>query len=129
MDQLKYVVHFHRAKHDHWDLRLEMEGVLRSWAVPKEPPTSSGTKRLAIMVEDHSLSHIDFEGTIPEGGYGAGTVEIWDSGYYELEERTPDKILFILHGKKMHGKYTLIHVPRFKDSDWLLFKSKNQDVT
>ena len=125
----RFVVQKHNASRLHYDFRLELDGVLKSWAVPKEPQTEAGIKRLAIEVGDHEISYIDFEGTIPEGKYGAGTVEIWDSGYYELEERTPDKILFILHGKKMHGKYTLIHVPRFKDSDWLLFKSKNQDVT
>jgi bifunctional non-homologous end joining protein LigD len=124
MDPMKFVVHFHRASHDHWDLRLEMDGVLKSWAVPKEPPTMPGIKRLAIMVEDHPLSYADFEGTIPEGGYGAGRVVIWDKGYYELEEKTSGKISFTLHGKKILGKYTLVHVPRFKENNWLLFKNK-----
>lgn len=99
-----------------------MDGVLKSWAVPKEPPAKSGVKRLAIQVEDHELSHIDFEGIIPEGMYGAGKVEIWDKGTYTLKHRNKDKIQFILHGEKLSGDYVLI---RFRgDKNWLFFKKK-----
>jgi DNA ligase D-like protein (predicted 3'-phosphoesterase) len=99
-----------------------MDGVLKSWAVPKEPPTQPGIRRLAVMVEDHPLSYIDFEGTIPEGMYGAGKVEIWDKGTYTLKSRSVTKIEFTLHGEKLKGDYALI---MFKgDKNWLLIKKK-----
>ena len=101
-----------------------MDGVLKSWAVPKEPPTEPGVKRLAVQVEDHKLSYIDFEGTIPEGMYGAGKVEIWDKGTYILEHRSKGKIQFTLNGQKMRGEYVLI---RFKGpTNWLFFKKKKR---
>ncbi|MBS3094783.1 3'-phosphoesterase [Candidatus Pacearchaeota archaeon] len=110
----RFVVHKHKASHLHWDFRLDMKGVLKSWAVPKEPPTTKGVKRLAVQVEDHPRSYIGFEGTIPEGQYGAGTVQIWDRGVYTLIEKTPEKIVFELKGNKMKGKYSLIKLkPRF----------------
>ncbi|MBS7653042.1 MAG: DNA polymerase ligase N-terminal domain-containing protein [Candidatus Bathyarchaeia archaeon] len=119
----RFVVHEHHATHLHWDLRLELDGVLKSWAVPKEPPTQPGVRRLAVEVEDHPLSYIDFQGVIPEGMYGAGTVTIWDKGVYILESRKPDKLVFELQGEKMRGRYTLL---RFTDKpeNWLLFKTK-----
>ncbi len=118
----KFVVQKHHATHLHYDFRLEMDNVLKSWAVPKEPPLASGIKRLAVQVEDHELSYGSFEGTIPEGEYGAGTVEIWDKGTYMLKQRSPTKIEFTLHGQKMTGNYTLI---RFRqDKNWLLLKNK-----
>jgi bifunctional non-homologous end joining protein LigD len=120
----RFVVQFHRATHDHWDFRLEMDGVLKSWAVPKEPPTTPGIKRLAVQVEDHPLSYINFEGTIPEGQYGAGTVEIWDSGTYVLESRHPSKIVFRLEGKRMRGRYVLLQLSRGGGENWLLFLAK-----
>jgi len=99
-----------------------MDGVLKSWAVPKEPPTRSGIRRLAVQVEDHPIEYANFEGVIPEGQYGAGIVEIWDKGTYRLIERTPDKIVFEIHGKRLKGKYCLI---RFKgEKNWLFFKKK-----
>ncbi len=118
----KFVIQYHQATRLHYDFRLEMDGVLKSWAVPKEPPTESGVKRLAVQVEDHELSYMDFEGTIPEGMYGAGKVEIWDKGVYTLEHRSKDKIVFTLQGEKLSGDYVLV---RFKgDKNWLLFKKK-----
>jgi len=115
-----YVIQKHKATRLHYDLRLEMNGVLKSWAVPKEPPTTPNVKRLAVQVEDHPLEYASFEGTIPEGYYGAGTVEIWDRGTYTLRERTDNKIIFDLNGEKLKGTYCLI---RFKgDKNWLFFK-------
>lgn len=115
---MRFVVQKHDASHLHYDLRLEMEGVLKSWAIPKEPPLNAGTKRLAIQVEDHPTSYIDFEGEIPEGLYGAGRVEIWDKGEYALDEKEENKIKFCLKGKKLKGDYCLI---KFKDN-WLFLK-------
>lgn len=118
----RFVVQRHHARRLHYDFRLEMDGVLKSWAIPKEPPLQSGVRRLAIMVEDHPLSHIDFEGIIPERMYGAGKVEIWDRGTYTLKGKSSDKIEFILHGEKLKGDYALI---KFKgEKDWLLIKKK-----
>ncbi len=115
-----FVIHKHQASHLHWDLRLEMDGVLRSWAVPKEPPKGK-EKRLAIMVEDHPLEYAKFKGIIPEGNYGAGKVEIWDSGFYELKIMDSKKIEFTLHGKKMKGLYVLIKTGYVKNG-WLWLK-------
>lgn len=117
-----FVIHEHHASRLHYDLRLEMGGMLRSWAVPKEPPAHEGIRRLAIQVEDHPLEYADFEGIIPEGMYGAGTVKIWDKGEYNLEEEKENKLLFELNGQKLKGKYALIRIEG-KDS-WLLFKRK-----
>ena len=89
-----FVIQKHHARNLHWDFRLEMDGVLKSWAVPKEPPTEPGLKRLAIQAEDHELSYTEFEDEIPEGEYGAGKVEIWVKGKYELIDRKPKKIVF-----------------------------------
>ena len=118
---LRFVIQKHQATHLHYDFRLEMDGVLKSWAVPKEPSTKSGVKRLAVQVEDHALDYINFEGTIPEGMYGAGTVEIWDKGTYVLKTRKKNKIEFTLHGSKLKGDYVLI---RFRNKNWLFFKKK-----
>ena len=115
-----FVVQEHHATHLHWDFRLELDGVLKSWAVPKEPPLEPGTKRLAIQVDDHALDYAKFEGEIT-GGYGKGTVKIWDSGDYEMESRKEKKMVFILHGRKMQGKYVLLKFEKAK-SGWLLFK-------
>ncbi len=117
----KFVIQKHRATHLHYDFRLEMDNVLKSWAVPKGPPTETGIRRLAVQVEDHMLSWIDFEGTIPEGEYGAGTVEIWDKGTYTLKNRTDKMIEFTLYGSRLSGDYSLIH---FKDKNWLLIRKK-----
>lgn len=117
----RFVIQKHRATHLHYDFRLEMDGVLKSWAVPKEPPTVPNVRRLAVQVEDHALDYIDFEGTIPEGEYGAGTVEVWDKGTYSLKNRTDKTIEFALQGAKLKGNYALI---RFKENNWLLIKKK-----
>jgi len=117
----RFVIQKHRATHLHYDFRLEMDNVLKSWAVPKEPPAQPSVRRLAVQVEDHALDYIDFEGTIPEGEYGAGTVEIWDKGTYTLKSRTDKIIEFALQGVKLKGNYALI---RFKENNWLLIKKK-----
>ncbi len=116
-----YVIQRHDASHLHYDLRLERDGVLKSWAVPKEPPVKKGVKRLAVEVEDHPLEYAEFEGVIPEGEYGAGTVEIWDKGTYEAEKWQEDGITVRINGSKLNGRYSLI---RFKKQEnaWLLFK-------
>jgi len=117
-----FVVQKHKATHLHWDFRLELDGVLKSWAVPKEPPKAKGIKRLAIKVEDHELDYAGFEGTIPEGMYGAGTVKIWDKGTYELKEKAKDRLVFELKGKKLKGSYCLIRFKKAGAKNWLLFK-------
>ncbi len=118
-----YIIHKHHASHLHWDLRLEMNGVLKSWAVPKQPPKTKGTKRLAIQVEDHPIEYANFKGIIPEGNYGAGKVEIWDKGTYELLEKNSKKIIFELYGKKLKGKYCLIKTNYQKNKkSWLFFR-------
>jgi DNA ligase D-like protein (predicted 3'-phosphoesterase) len=117
-----YVIQKHAATHLHFDLRLEMDGVLKSWAIPKEPPTSPAVKRLAVQVEDHPVDYASFEGAIPEGEYGAGTVEIWDKGAYKLIDRKEDKLIVEIDGAKLSGVYVLV---RFKDKkNWLFFKKK-----
>ena len=122
--ELIYVIQKHHASHLHHDLRLEMDGVLKSWAVPKEPPKVKGIKRLAVMTEDHPLGYEKFEGEIPEGSYGAGKVKIWDHGFYELKNKDSKKIEIILHGKKLKGHYVLIKT-RYgakPEKSWLFFK-------
>ncbi|UCE44498.1 MAG: 3'-phosphoesterase [Candidatus Bathyarchaeota archaeon] len=117
-----YVIQKHQATHLHYDLRLEMDGVLKSWAVPKTPPTKSGVKRLAVQVEDHPIEYADFEGAIPEGEYGAGTVEIWDKGHYILKDRKENKLIFEIKGERLRGIYCLIRFKKRKN--WLFFKKK-----
>jgi DNA ligase D-like protein (predicted 3'-phosphoesterase) len=120
-----FVIHEHWARKHHYDLRLEMNGVLKSWAIPKEIPVKENEKRLAVQVEDHALSYADFEGEIPEGMYGAGKVAIWDKGSYELIEQEADKkIVVSIEGKKLKGKYCLIHF-KPKEKNWLFFKIKD----
>jgi DNA ligase D-like protein (predicted 3'-phosphoesterase) len=121
-----YVVHEHHASHLHWDFRLEMTGVLRSWAVPKTPPETVGVRRLAVEVEDHPLDYAFFEGEIPEGEYGAGIVTLWDRGTYEAVAATEDKIVFTIHGERLKGNYCLLRT-RFGGAakNWLLFKMKS----
>jgi len=119
-----YVIQKHHARKLHYDFRLEMDGVLKSWAVPKEPSSGLGVKHLAVQVEDHDLDYADFEGEIPEGEYGAGKVEIWDKGTYKLIERKDNKLLFELNGKKLKGKYALVQFGNEKQN-WLLIRAKD----
>ncbi len=117
-----FVVQEHHATHLHYDLRLEMGGVLKSWAIPKGPPEEFGVRRLAIQTEDHPIEYADFEGSIPEGMYGAGKVIIWDRGEFILEEESEKKIVFHLKGKRLTGKYALIKIMLRGKESWLLLK-------
>lgn len=119
-----FVIHNHFSKKHHWDLRLEMNGVLKSWAIPKEPPKTKGTKRLAIQVEDHPLAYAKFEGIIPEENYGAGKVEIWDKGEYNLINKTQKEIEIEFHGRRLKGRYILIktHYGNKPEKSWLFFR-------
>lgn len=121
----RFVVHKHAARTLHYDLRLELDGALKSWAVPKGPPETSGVKRLAVAVDDHPLDYIEFEGAIPEGQYGAGKVEIWDRGTFDVTKRTDTTIALIFHGNKLEGDYRLI---RTKDKNWLIFKTEKRPL-
>jgi bifunctional non-homologous end joining protein LigD len=117
-----FVVHKHQASNLHWDFRLEHEGVLASWAVPKGPPEKIGEKRLAVQVEDHPFDYKDFSGNIPEGQYGAGHVEIWDSGTYEPVKWDEKVVEVILNGKKMTGRYSLIKTHGYGKNSWILVR-------
>src|SRR5689334_933125 len=122
-----FVVQRHDARRLHYDFRLERDGALASWAVPKGVPLETGQRALAVHVEDHPLGYATFEGEIPKGQYGAGTVEIWDSGTYELVEEKKDGGLTVrLHGKRLEGTWTL--VPAKLDGDeknWLLIRKRD----
>ncbi|MEO6167690.1 MAG: DNA ligase D, partial [Chitinophagales bacterium] len=143
-DKLRFVIQKHDASHLHYDFRLEMEGVLKSWAVPKGPSTDPDVKRLAMMVEDHPYDYRNFEGIIPSG-YGAGTVIVWDEGFYELanadgkDKKAQDKefrkgiysgkLHFVMHGKKMKGEYALVKTHGRGENSWLLFKVKDKYIS
>jgi bifunctional non-homologous end joining protein LigD len=122
-----FVVHEHHAKRLHFDLRLEMDGVLKSWAVPKGPSMNPADKRLAVMVDDHPLDYAGFEGTIPEGHYGAGEVVIWDRGAYGLMggSISSGKLEVAFKGKKLKGMFVLTRMSG-KDKDWLLIKKTDE---
>jgi len=139
--KLRFVIQRHAATRLHYDFRLEMDGVLKSWAVPKGPSLNPADKRLAMMVEDHPYSYRTFEGSIPKGNYGAGEVEIWDEGTYEpiekVKGKTDDLVMraelhkqslkFILHGKKLKGEFALVKIKNSKDENaWLLIKHKDK---
>jgi bifunctional non-homologous end joining protein LigD len=131
-----FVIQKHQASHLHYDFRLEMEGVLKSWAVPKGPSYDPDTKRLAMMTEDHPYAYAAFEGVIPGGNYGAGNVIIWDEGTWEFIEPGDDpvkalrqgKLTFRMHGKKMFGEWALvrIHGRSTKGNEWLLLKHRDE---
>ncbi len=128
-----------RPRTFHYDLRLELEGVLKSWAVPKGPPLDAADKKLAMMVEDHPFDYRTFEGVIPEGSYGAGTVMIWDRGTYraagcaervESEEAMQEglargHISFVLDGQKLKGEFALVRLKKAGENSWLLIKKKD----
>lgn len=128
--ELIFVIQEHHARRVHWDFRLEAEGVLKSWAVTKEPLTAPGVHRLAIETEDHPLEYAKFHGRIPEGEYGAGTVRIWDHGTYDSHHPVEESmelgaIKVFLHGRKLKGEYVLARVAgEGARSRWVFFKSK-----
>ncbi|MEI7856963.1 MAG: DNA polymerase ligase N-terminal domain-containing protein [Methanomicrobiales archaeon] len=124
-EQLRFVLHEHFASHHHFDLRLERDGVLKSWAVPKGLPEKPGERRLAIAVEDHSSDYIGFTGTIPEGQYGAGEVTIKDHGTYAPLFWSSERIEILLHGTVFSGKFVLIRFKKAGDNDWLVLRAKD----
>src|SRR6478672_11204939 len=103
----RFVVQQHAATRLHWDLRLEHDGVLASWAVPNGIPEDPKRNRKAVRTEDHPLEYLEFSGEIPQGEYGAGTMEIWDSGTYEPEKFRDDEVMVVFHGEKVQGRYVL----------------------
>ena len=125
----RFVIHEHHASRLHFDLRLEIAGVLKSWAVPKGPSLDPADKRLAVAVPDHSLGYIDFTGRINEGSYGAGEVRIWDNGKYETEsdpekQLREGKLVFTFFGKKLRGEFELVRMAKQK-KNWLLIKAND----
>lgn len=140
-DKQIFVIHKHDATNLHFDFRLLVDGVLKSWVVPKGPSTDPKVKRLAIPTEDHPLEYADFEGVIPEDQYGGGTVMIWDAGKFENDKKDDKGNLipmikqlqsghstFILHGKKLKGGYTLIRNSKGKDEKWFLKKVDDEEA-
>ena len=148
--KLIFVIQKHEASQLHYDFRLEMGGALKSWAVPKGPSTNPSVKRLAMIMEDHPYDYKDFEGLIPKGQYGGGTVLIWDEGYYEpvgnglddkksmeknlLQQLRKGKIHFTLHGNKLKGEFALVRSSRMGENAWLFMKvndrfAKSSDIT
>ena len=126
----RFVVHEHHATNLHFDLRLEMGGVLKSWAVPKGVSMNPAEKRLAVAVPDHPVSYIDFEGTLPEGTYGAGEVRVWDSGKYETgsdpeKQLEKGKLGFTFFGLKLRGEFALVKMKGQK-KNWLIIKADDQ---
>ena len=122
-----FVIHEHHAKHLHFDLRLEMNKTLKSWAVPKGPSMNPNEKRLAIMVADHQLEYASFDGVIPDGMYGAGTVVIWDKGKFEIQGGSlkQGKLDLLFKGKKLKGAFSLVKMSG-KEKEWLLMKKSDK---
>ncbi len=144
-DQLHFVIQKHDASRLHYDLRLEMDGVMKSWAVPKGPSADPGVKRLAMQVEDHPIDYNSFEGTIPAGEYGGGTVMLWDHGTYEIENPPDDdqnssardqydrgELKVIFHGKRIKGSYAIVRTKGMGGSSskpsWLLIKHRDAEA-
>lgn len=135
VNQRRFVVQEHKSSRLHYDFRLEINGMLKSWAIPKGPSMNPADKRLAVMVPDHVLEYMDFEGIIPAGSYGAGQVVVWDTGeYILLETDDPDaaltagKLSFELQGRKLKGAFTLAQmkgIPKGTGKEWLLMKKKD----
>lgn len=131
-----YVIQKHDASNLHYDLRLESEGILRSWAIPKGPSMDPSVKRLAIPTEDHPFEYADFEGVIPEGLYGAGTVIVWDTGYYEntKKDKSFERSLeeghstIKIYGDKLRGEFALIRTGKGDSPRWLFFKMKGAEA-
>ena len=135
-----FVIQAHDASHLHFDFRLEVDGVLKSWAIPKGPSTDSKNKRLAVFTTDHAIEYANFEGVIPEGEYGAGTVMVWDKGTYKNIKEKDGKIVSMdkcikkgeidiwLDGKKIKGGYALIKTKLGKGDNWLLIKKNDDEV-
>ena len=125
----RFVIHEHHASRLHFDLRLEIDGVLKSWAVPKGVSMNPADKRLAVAVPDHSLSYINFEGTLAEGSYGAGRVAIWDKGEFETQNAEAQlkkgKLIFRVDGAKLKGEFTLVKFHN-NEKNWLIIKSKDE---
>ncbi|HST56188.1 MAG TPA: DNA ligase D [Solirubrobacteraceae bacterium] len=117
----RFVVHEHHARRLHWDLRLEHDGVLLSWAIPNGIPYEKTQNRKAIHVEDHPLSYLDFKGEIPEGSYGAGSVLIWDSGEYDCEKLREDEVIVVFHGERLRGRYALFRTGG-EEQDWMIHR-------
>ena len=140
VSKLIFVIQRHKASRLHYDFRLELDGVLKSWAVPKGPSLNPKDKRLAMMVEDHPYDYKDFAGIIPEGNYGAGIVEIWDNGTYADIENSPAEkaekniraglkagnLKFQLFGKKLKGEFALVKLKGKEDNSWLLIKHNDE---
>src|SRR5688572_7256408 len=142
--RLEFVIQKHAASHLHFDLRLELDGVMKSWAVPKGPSVDPTVKRLAMQVEDHPMEYNTFEGTIPKGQYGGGTVMLWDRGTYSPDEAGPDddpqaevrrglkagKLSFTFHGERLHGSFALVRTRREDGgkASWLLIKHKDDEA-
>jgi len=133
---LQFVVQKHAASHLHFDFRLELDGVMKSWAVPKGPSYDPSVRRLAMEVEDHPIEYNTFEGTIPQGEYGGGTVMLWDRGTYEAENGGGVEALregyergdlkFVLHGKRLEGGWVLVRMKRPGRPQWLLIKHRDE---
>jgi bifunctional non-homologous end joining protein LigD len=136
---LRFVVQKHEASHLHFDFRLELDGVMKSWAVPKGPSYDPSVRRLAMEVEDHPIEYNKFEGTIPQGEYGGGTVMLWDRGTYEAEDGggieslregyTRGDLKFVLHGERLRGGWVLVRMKRPGRPQWLLIKHRDELAT